>query len=111
MSIILFLIEVYIAQIIIKHLKPFNLTRNNFVLSTLQAGSFHNPIQGLTVYIDKVSKNGTVQNILIHDIKIKVENTILAKEGILTNFENKANIIVFNGARYLYNNKVKKLQY
>ena len=30
--------------------------RNNFVLSTLQAGSFHNPIQGLTVYIDKVSK-------------------------------------------------------
>ncbi len=109
-SIILFLIEVYISPNNYKTFKTFQSDlRNNFVLSTLQAGSFHNPIQGLTVYIDKVSKNGTVQNILIHDIRNKeVENTILAKEGILTNFENKANIIVFNGARYLYNNKSKK---
>ncbi len=62
-------------------------------MSTLEAGSFHNPIKGLTVYIDKANKNGVVKNILIHDTRNKqVESTILAKQGILTNFENKTKL-------------------
>ena len=78
-------------------------------MSTLEPGSFHNPIKGLTVYIDKASKNGTVQNILIHDTRnIDIESTILAKEGILSNFENKAKVIVFDGTSYVYNNNNKK---
>ena len=78
-------------------------------MSTLEAGSFHNPIKGLTVYIDKASKNGTVKNILIHDTRSKeIESTILAKQGILNNFENMTKVIVFDGTRYVYNNKNKK---
>ncbi|MAJ23971.1 MAG: hypothetical protein CMP36_00515 [Rickettsiales bacterium] len=109
-ALILLLIEVYISPNNYKTFKTFQSDlRNNFVMSTLQVGSFLNPIKGLTVYIDKASKNGTVENILIHDTRNKeVESTILAKQGILSNFENKANIIVFNGSRYVYNKKNKK---
>ena len=78
-------------------------------MSTLEAGSFHNPIKGLTVYIDKASKNGVVENILIHDTRNReIESTILAKQGILSNYENKTKVIVFDGARYVFNHKNKK---
>ncbi len=109
-AILLLLIEVYISPNNYKTFKTFQSDlRSNFFMSALQPGSFHNPIKGLTVYIDKASKNGTVKNILIHDTRNKeIESTILAKQGILSNFEKKANIIVFNGTRYVYNNKNKK---
>ena len=109
-AILLFFIETYVSPNNYKIFKNFQSDlRNNFVMSTLQAGSFHNPIQGLTVYIDKVSKNGTVKNILIHDSREKnIESTIIAKEGILSNINNEANIIVFNGSRYVYNNASQK---
>ena len=106
----LLFIEVYLSPNNYKTFKTFQSDlRNNFVMSTLEAGSFHNPLKGLTVYIDKASKNGTVKNILIHDTRTKeIESTILAKQGILTNFENMTKVIVFDGTRYVYNNKNKK---
>ena len=106
----LLFIEVYLSPNNYKTFKSFQSDlRNNFVMSTLEAGSFHNPLKGLTVYIDKASKNGTVKNILIHDTRTKeIESTILAKQGILTNFENMTKVIVFDGTRYVYNNKNKK---
>ena len=109
-ALFLLLIEVYLSPSNYKTFKSFQSDlRNNFVMSTLEAGSFHNPIKGLTVYIDKASKNGVVENILIHDTRNKeVENTILAKEGIITNFENKTKVIVFDGTRYVFNYKNKK---
>jgi lipopolysaccharide export system permease protein len=109
-ALVLFLIEVYLSPNNYKTFKSFQSDlRNNFVMSTLQAGSFHNPIKGLTVYIDKTDKNGKVKNILIHDTREKeIESTILAKEGVLSNFENKANVIVFDGSRYVYNKNTKK---
>ena len=109
-SLILFLIEAYISPSNYKTFKAFQSDlRNNFVISSLQEGSFHNPISGLTVFIDKIARNGTVSNILIHDTRNKeIESTILAKEGIFSNIENKPNIIVFNGSRYEYNKLEKK---
>ncbi len=109
-ALFLLLIEVYLSPSNYKTFKSFQSDlRNNFVMSTLEAGSFHNPMKGLTVYIDKASKNGVVENILIHDTRNKeVENTILAKEGIITNFENKTKVIVFDGTRYVFNYKNKK---
>ena len=109
-ALFLLLIEVYLSPNNYKTFKSFQSDlRNNFVMSTLEAGSFHNPIKGLTVYIDKASKNGTVKNILIHDTRSKeIESTILAKQGILTNFENMTKVVVFDGTRYVYNNKNKK---
>ncbi len=109
-ALFLLLIELYLSPNNYKTFKSFQSDlRNNFVMSTLEAGSFHNPIKGLTVYIDKANKNGVVKNILIHDTRNKeVESTILAKQGILTNFENKTKVIVFDGTRYVYNYKNKK---
>ena len=109
-SVILFLIEAYISPSNYKTFKSFQSDlRNSFVISSLQEGSFHNPVSGLTVFIDKVAKDGTVNNILIHDTRSKkIESTILAKEGIFSNVGDKPNIIVFNGSRYVYNKLEKK---
>ena len=109
-ALFLLLIEVYLSPNNYKTFKTFQSDlRSNFVMSTLEAGSFHNPIKGLTVYIDKSSKNGVVENILIHDTRSKeIESTILAKQGILNNFENKTKVIVFDGTRYVFNFKNKK---
>ncbi len=109
-ALFLLLIEVYLSPNNYKTFKSFQSDlRNNFVMSTLEAGSFNSPIKGLTVYIDKAKKNGVVEDILIHDTRNKeVESTILAKQGILTNFENKTKVIVFDGTRYVFNYKNKK---
>lgn len=109
-ALFLLVIEVYVSPSNYKTFKTFQSDlRNKFVMSSLQMGSFHNPIKGLTVYIDKAGKNGTVKNLLIHDNRDKeIESTILAKQGILSNFDNKANVIVFDGTRYVYNKKNKK---
>ena len=109
-AIFLLIIEVYLSPNNYKTFKSFQSElRTNFVMSTLEAGSFHNPIRGLTVYIDKASKNGVVENILIHDTRNKeIESTILAKQGILTNYGNKTKVIVFDGTRYVFNYKNKK---
>ncbi len=109
-ALFLLLIEVYLSPNNYKTFKTFQSDlRSNFVMSTLEAGSFHNPIKGLTVYIDKASNNGVVENILIHDTRSKeIESTILAKQGILNNFENKTKVIVFDGTRYVFNFKNKK---
>ena len=78
--------------------------RNDFVISALQEGSFHSPLTDITVYVDKILKNGSLQNILIHDTRNQdIESTILAKKGIISNIQDKPNIIVFNGVRYLNN--------
>ena len=109
-ALFLLLIEVYLSPSNYKTFKTFQSDlRNNFVMSSLEAGSFHNPMKGLTVYIDKASKNGVVENILIHDTRNKeIESTILAKQGILTNFENNTKVVVFDGTRYVFNYKNKK---
>ena len=109
-ALFLLLIEVYLSPNNYKTFKSFQSDlRNNFVMSTLEAGSFHSPIKGLTVYIDKANKNGVVEDILIHDTRNKeLESTILAKQGILTNFDNKTKVIVFDGTRYVFNYRNKK---
>ena len=109
-ALFLLLIEVFLSPSNYKTFKSFQSDlRNNFVMSTLEVGSFHNPIQGLTVYIDKASKDGVVENILIHDTRNKeIESTILAKQGIITNFEDNTKVTVFDGTRYVFNYKNKK---
>ena len=80
--------------------------RNDFVISAIQEGSFHSPIANITVYVDKILKNGSLQNILIHDTRNQeIESTILAKKGVISNINEKPNIIVFNGVRYLNNKR------
>ena len=36
---------------------------------------------------------------------MKIESTIIAKEGVLSNFSSQPSITVFNGTRYVYNKK------
>ena len=48
-----------LVQKTIKSSKTFQSDlRNNFVLTSLQEGEFHSPYPNITVYIDKVFKDG-----------------------------------------------------
>ena len=98
------LIETKISPENYKKFKSFQSNlRNNFVISALQEGEFHSPFSNITVYIDELSNDGTVKNILIHDTRNKnIENTILAKKGIVSNMNDTPNIKVFNGSRYIF---------
>ena len=79
-------------------------SRNNFVVTSLQEGEFHSPYPNITIYIDKVLKNGKLSNLLIHDTRNKnLDSTIIAKEGKLSNLNAKPHIIVFDGSRFFYN--------
>ena len=98
------LIETKISPENYKKFKSFQSNlRNNFVISALQEGEFHSPFSNITVYIDELSNDGTVKNILIHDTRNKnIENTILAKKGIISNINDIPSIKVFNGSRYIF---------
>ena len=98
------LIETKISPENYKKFKSFQSNlRNNFVISALQEGEFHSPFSNITVYIDELSNDGTVKNILIHDTRNKnIENTILAKKGIISNINEIPSIKVFNGSRYIF---------
>ena len=103
-GLIVLFIEIIISPSNYKKFKSFQSDlRNSFAIASIQEKSFHSPMQDITVYIDQILPNGTVKNILIHDNRNKkIESTILAKKGIISNIEKKPNIIVFNGSRYLH---------
>lgn len=103
-ALLVLLIETKISPENYKKFKTFQSNlRNNFVISALQEGEFHSPFSNITVYIDELSNDGTVKNILIHDIRNKnIENTILAKKGIISNINDIPSIRVFNGSRYIF---------
>ena len=102
-AILVIIIETKISPENYRKFKTFQSDlRNNFAISSVQEGSFHSPINNITVYVDSISKNGTAKNILIHDTRNKdIESTILAKEGIMSNIHTNPYITVFNGSRYL----------
>ena len=64
--------------------------RNNLVITSLQEGEFHALYPNITVYIDKIFKDGKLSNLLIHDTRNKdYESTIIAKEGKISNLSEK----------------------
>ena len=103
-ALLILLIETKISPENYKKFKSFQSNlRNSFVISSLQEGEFHSPFTNITVYIDEMSSDGTVKNILIHDTRDKnIENTILAKEGVISNIQDVPNIKVFDGSRYIF---------
>ncbi|MBF97260.1 MAG: hypothetical protein CFH34_00666 [Alphaproteobacteria bacterium MarineAlpha9_Bin4] len=104
-AILVFLIEAHISPKNYKTFKSFQSDlRNNFVISSLQEGEFHSLYPNITVYIDKIFKDGKLSNLLIHDTRNKgLESTIIAKEGKISNLSEQPHIIVYEGSRFLYN--------
>ena len=104
---LVFIIEAHISPKNYKKFKSFQSDlRNNFVVTSLQEGEFHSPYPNITVYVDKVYKDGKLSNLLIHDTRNKeLDSTIIAKEGTLSNLSEQPHIIVYNGSRFLYNKK------
>ncbi|MBV68423.1 MAG: hypothetical protein CMJ08_01310 [Pelagibacterales bacterium] len=105
-----FLVFIIEAQISPKNYKKFKSfqsdLRNNFVITSLQEGEFHSPYPNITVYIDKVFKDGQLNNLLIHDTRNKeLDSTIIAKKGKISNLSAQPHIIVYSGSRFLYNKK------
>ncbi len=102
---LVFVIEAQISPKNYKTFKSFQSDlRNNFVITSLQEGEFHSLYPNITVYIDKVFKDGKLSNLLIHDTRNKdLESTIVAKEGKISNLSEQPHIIVYDGSRFLYN--------
>ena len=103
-----FLVFIIEAQISPKNYKKFKSfqsdLRNNFVITSLQEGEFHSPYPNITVYIDKVFKDGQLSNLLIHDTRNKeLDSTIIAKKGKISNLSEQPHIVVYSGSRFLYN--------
>ncbi len=104
-ALLVFLIEAQISPKNYKKFKTFQSNlRNDFVITSLQEGEFHSPYPNITVYIDKVYKDGQLSNLLIHDTRNKeLDSTIIAKEGKISNLSDQPHIIVYDGLRFLYN--------
>ena len=97
-----FLVFIIESQISPKNYKTFKSfqsdLRNNFVITSLQEGEFHSLYPNITVYIDKVFKDGKLSNLLIHDTRNKdLESTIVAKEGKISNLSERPHIIFYDG--------------
>ena len=101
---LIFIIEANISPKNYKTFKSFQSDlRNNLVITSLQEGEFHSLYPNITVYIDKVFKDGKLSNLLIHDTRNKdLESTIIAKEGKISNLSEQPRIIVYEGSRFLY---------
>ncbi len=104
---LVFIIETQISPKNYKKFKTFQSDlRNNFVITSLQEGEFHSPYPNITVYIDKVFKDGKLSNLLIHDTRnSELDSTIIANEGKISNLAQQPRIIVYNGSRFLFNKK------
>lgn len=101
---LIFIIEAYVSPKNYKKFKSFQSDlRNNLVITSLQEGEFHALYPNITVYIDKIFKDGKLSNLMIHDTRNKdFESTIIAKEGKISNLSEKPNIIVYDGSRFLF---------
>ena len=101
---LIFIIEAYVSPKNYKIFKSFQSDlRNNLVITSLQEGEFHSLYPNITVYIDKISKDGKLSNLLIHDTRNKdLDSTIIAKEGKISNLSEQPHIIVYNGSRFLF---------
>ncbi len=110
-AIIVLIIETNIAPSNYTKFKDLQIQmRNNFVASVLQEGAFHSPIPGITVYISGRSKDGQINNILIHDQRNnEEESTIIAKRGLIEITDEGPKFAVFEGSRQMFSNRTKKL--
>ncbi len=104
---LIFIIEAHISPKNYKIFKSFQSDlRNNLVITSLQEGQFHSLYPNITVYIDKIFKDGKLSNLLIHDTRNKsLESTIIAKEGKISNLSEQPHIIVYDGSRFLLSKK------
>ena len=69
---LVFIIETQISPKNYKKFKSFQSDlRTNFVVTSLQEAEFYSPYPNITVYIDKVFKDGKLSNLLIHDTRNK----------------------------------------
>ena len=94
-------------------LAPVSLAKMQHMRQSLQAefstllfreGVFNRVGKGLTVYIRKREKDGSLAGLMIHDMRDTTAppSTVLARRGVIAASDEEQQVIVFNGARQVY---------
>jgi lipopolysaccharide export system permease protein len=84
--------------------------RDSYAVFLSHPGSFNDLSEGLTFYANKRGPNGSLQGILIHDVR-QPEKTIttMAATGQVVESEGQPHMIIFNGRRQEFDHTTGKL--
>lgn len=84
--------------------------RDNYAVFLSHPGSFNDLSEGLTFYANKRGQGGSLQGILIQDVR-QPERTIttMAATGQIVGSENEPHMIIFNGRRQEFDRATGKL--
>ena len=109
-AIFVILVELYIAPANYSRFKDLQSDmRNKFIASILQEGSFQSPMENITVYIGSRSKDGTLNNILVHDQREEEENTVIASKGLIESTISGLRFVALDGNRQTINRTTKRV--
>ena len=87
-----------------------NKMRASYAVFLSHPGSFNDLSEGLTFYADKRGANGSLQGILIHDVR-QPDNptTTMASTGQVVENDGQTHMIIFNGRRQEFDRATGKL--
>ena len=84
--------------------------RGSYAVFLSHPGSFNDLADGLTFYANKRGQNGTLQGILIHDVRQPdTEITTMAASGQVVDTGGEPHMIIFNGRRQEFERATGKL--
>lgn len=100
---ILYAINLYILPLSFRKLRDLEHDiRNRMSISMLQSGQFNN-FKDLTIYIRKISSDGDVSGIIIHNSQDeKKPYTITARKGAVIKKEKETRLVLIDGIRHEY---------
>lgn len=112
-TIILWGITMWIAPKSLTHMQKMRSSiKAEMSTGLFREGVFNAFGNGLTVYIHKKGKDGSLAGLMIHDTrdKTKPPSTVLAKRGMIISNDVGHQVIVFDGARHEFSKKSGILQ-
>jgi lipopolysaccharide export system permease protein len=84
--------------------------RDNYTIFLSHPGSFNDLSEGLTFYANKRGPNGSLQGILIHDVRQpEMAVTTMAATGQVVDSGGQPHMIIFNGRRQEFDRTTNKL--
>ena len=99
-TIVLFSINFYFLPASFQKFKDMeSQVRRNVSAALIKPGEFIT-FEGMTVYVRSKERSGKLQGIMIYDVKHNPAFTLVAKEGLLSETEHGARIVLHNGVRH-----------
>lgn len=84
--------------------------RDSYAVFLAHPGSFNDLAEGITFYANKRGPNGSLQGILIHDVRqSEIPVTTMATTGQVINSNGQPHMIIFNGRRQEFDRATGKI--